>query len=135
MKTIDTDKHSLLDMARLIDDWKQKYHVNNRHEIIFQNKALFSNVRFPSNFLHAGHVNSRGFENIPECISAPDEVWSYWLNPDKKKQFDACRNYIIFSSEINYCVTTEAGVIKKAEVVVPSKIDSFRKGLIIYRGK
>jgi hypothetical protein len=135
MKELDSSKHSMLDMALLIDEWKQKYHVNNKHEIIFQNKALLSNVKFPANFLHSGHVNSRGFENIPECISTPDEVWSFWLTPDRKKQFDACRNYIIFGNGINYCISTEAGVIKKAQIVIPSRIDKFRKGLIICRNK
>ena len=130
MKTIDTDKHSLLDMARLIDDWKQKYHVNNRHEIIFQNKALFSNVRFPSNFLHAGHVNSRGFENIPECVENPSEIWSYWKDPDKQRI--SIRNYLIFNEKICYCVTTEAREIVDAFAVVPSLVQKYRKGVPIF---
>jgi hypothetical protein len=135
MKELDSDKHSMLDMARLIDDWKQNNHIDAYHNIIFQNKELLTNVKLPSNYLHQGHVNSRGFENLPETIMNPSEVWSYWKDSDKKKQFDACRNYLIFGGDINYCVTTEAGVIKKAQAVVPSKIDRLRKGLIIYRNK
>ena len=133
MTQIDDSKNSMLQMLQLIDRWKQEYHMTDRHELIFQNKELLSNVRLPANYLHGGHVYSRGFSNLPDCISNPDECWSYWKNPDPKHQKDAIRNYIIFGSNINYVVTTEAGIIKRAMCVVPSRINRYRRGLIIYK--
>lgn len=132
---INDEKFSTLQMALLIDDWKTRYHVNSKHELIFQCKPLLTNVRFPSEFMHKNHMANRGFSNLPDTIEKPSECWSYWVNPDPKKQKDVVRNYILRGDNINYVVTTESGIIKKAIAVVNSKLSRYRKGLIIYRSK
>jgi hypothetical protein len=128
---INQDKFSLFQMASLVDDWKQKYHVNNKHEVIFQNKDLLSNVRFPNGFMHKNHSPNRGFSNLPETIQNPSEVWSLWKDP--KSQKDVIRNYILKGKEVNYVVSTLNGVIQSAKIVVTSKLNRIRKGVIILR--
>jgi hypothetical protein len=133
MKELEDIKHNMVNMLQLIDSWKQEYHVNDRHEVIFQNKELLSNVRLPTNYLHANHIYNRGFSNLPECIMNPDEVWSFWRDPDPKHQKDAIRNYILYGSNINFVVITESGIIRRAQSVVQSRINRYRKGLIILK--
>ena len=133
MKTIDESKYSLFNMAMMIDQWRDQYHTDSHHNIIFQNKELLTNVKMPTNYLHANHSASRGFSNLPECVMNPSEVWSYWKNPNPKRQKDVIRNYILSGDNINYVVQTESGVIKKAICVVPSRIDRYRKGVIILK--
>ncbi len=131
MSKINSDKFSMLEIANLIDSWKQQYHTDSRHNIIFQFKALFANVRLSPNFIHSAHLFNRGFVNIPEAVKSPDEVWSHWL--DAKTQKVVISNYILTDTDINYVVTTEGSMIKKAMIVVPSRIDRYRKGVITYK--
>ena len=112
--------HSLL--AQL-DDWREYYHTNKKGEIIFQNKQLYSNVKFNNNSLHEIQKHPRGFDLIPGTIEEPEEVWSYWEDPNK--QLVTMRNYIKFG----YVIQTKDGVIIDAFAVPNSKLDRFRKGL------
>jgi hypothetical protein len=122
---MNSDKPTLLQMANIMDDWNLKFHVDKLGGIIFQNKRLLSNVVFSHKSFHSVKSNPKGFENIPETIMNPTEVWAYWSDP--KKQIDVCRNYI--SVENSYIVQTKAGVVTDAFTVVPSKLDRYRKGL------
>jgi hypothetical protein len=70
---------------------------------------------------------------LPDTIQHPSEVWCKWKDPDPKKQHDVIRNYILFGENVNYVVTTESGTIKKAFAVVNSRLDRYRKGLIIFK--
>jgi phage-Barnase-EndoU-ColicinE5/D-RelE like nuclease2 len=133
MKEINSNKFTLFQMAMLIDGWKNQYHTDSHHNIIFQNKELLTNVIFPSDYLHKNHSINRGFANLPEAIINPDEVWSFWRDPDPKHQKEVIRNYILQGDSLYYVVTTLLGVIQKAQIVVPSRIDRYRKGLIILK--
>lgn len=134
MKELNPDKWSMLQIANEVDKWRQKYHTDSKHSIIFQNRATLSNVVFTSNFLHdISTGNPRGFSNIPLTITSPDEIWSYWDDPRPKFQTIAIRNYIIFTEKLCYVVTTKAGVIIKASAVVPSLVQKYRKGVIIFK--
>jgi hypothetical protein len=116
-------------MANIMDDWNMIFHVDKLGSIIFQNKRLLSNIVFSHKSFHSVKSNPKGFENIPECIMNPDECWAYWA--DTKKQYDVCRNYIIFGDKLNYVVQTKAGIVMDAFIVVPSKLIKYRKGLIL----
>lgn len=133
MADINSDKFTLFQMAMLIDGWKNQYHTDSHHAIIFQNNALLTNIKLPANYLHSGHIYSRGFANLPEAIINPDEVWSFWRDPDPKHQKEVIRNYILQGDNLYYVITTLSGIIQKAQIVVPSRIDRYRKGLIIYK--
>lgn len=128
---INSDKFSMFQMASLVDDWRQKYHATNKHDIIFQNKDLLTNVKLPANYLHTKHVFNRGFSNLPETVLGPNEVWSLWKDP--KTQKDVIRNYILLGDETNYVVQTLNGVIQSAKIVVTSKLDRVRKGVILLK--
>lgn len=114
-------------MANIMDDWDTKYHVDKLGSIIFQNKRLLSNVVFSHKSFHSVKSTSKGFENIPEAIMNPDEVWSYWDDP--KKQYDVLRNYILIDEKSSYIVQTKAGIVTDAFMIVPSKLIKYRKGL------
>jgi len=131
MKELEDEKHSLFQMSMLIDEWKEKYHVNKNHELILQNKPTLANVRLPNNYLHKNHILNRGFSNLPEAITTPDEIWSLWKDP--KSQRDVLRNYILYGENVNYVVSTENGVITSAKAVVNSRIQQYRKGLILFK--
>jgi len=106
-----------------IDEWRDEYHTTKKGEIVFQNKQLYSNVKFNNNSLHEIQKHPRGFELIPTTIEEPEEVWSSW--EDAKKQLVVLRNYIRFG----YVIQTRDGIIQDAFAVPKSKLDRFRKGL------
>jgi hypothetical protein len=115
-------------LSEIVDGWKDEYHVNKNGDIVFQNTKLFSNIRFTGKSLHAIQKHSRGFDNIPETVSNPAEVWSMWENPEK--QLKSVRNYIIFGT-VNYVVQTVAGEITDAFAVNQRSINKYRKGVIL----
>lgn len=117
-------------LTEIVTEWKDKYHVNDNGDVVFQNAKLFSNVVFTAKSLHQIQKHSRGFENIPETVSNPDEVWSYWDNPAPEKQLNSIRNYIIFG-KVNYVVQTLAGEITDAFAVNNRSINKYRKGVIL----
>ena len=130
---IDDSKYSLFNMAMLIDDWKTAYHVDSHHNIIFQNKELLSNIILPNNYLHKNHLAGRGFDNLPEAVINPSECWSYWKDPDPKHQKDVIRNYVLIGENLTFVVNTLNGVIQKAIAVVPSRVNRYRRGLILLK--
>jgi SPP1 gp7 family putative phage head morphogenesis protein len=115
-------------MAEVVDEWKEKYHVNKDGDVVFQNTKLFSNVRFTAKSLHAIQKHSRGFDNIPEAVSNPNEVWAMW--DDAEKQLNSIRNYILFGST-SYIVQTNAGIITDAFAVAKGSLNKYRKGVIL----
>lgn len=115
-------------LAEQVDEWKQDHHVNKDGDVVFQNTKTFSNVRFTAKSLHQIQKHSRGFENIPETVSNPDEIWNYW--EDDKKQLKSIRNYIIFGA-VSYVVQTVAGEITDAFAVNNRSINKYRKGVIL----
>ena len=116
------------DMMRIYQSWKDEYHLNNKHQIIFQNKKTFANVKFDDISFHNIEKNMRGFENLPDTIANPDEIWSYWF--DKGKQQIAMRNYITYG-KINYCVITKAGHVQNAFAFAKGASGKYRKGIIL----
>jgi SPP1 gp7 family putative phage head morphogenesis protein len=115
-------------LAEQVDEWKNDYHVNKNGDVVFQNAKTFSNVRFTPKSLHAIQKHPRGFENIPDAVSNPDEIWNYW--DDTKKQLNSVRNYIIFGS-VSYVVQTVAGEITDAFAVNNRSLNKYRKGVIL----
>ena len=113
-------------MMAIYQSGKDKYHVNEKHQIIFQNKKTFANVRFDDNSFHAVEKNMRGFELLPETIQKPDEIWSYWADP--AKQLIPVRNYIKIG-KINYIVQTKNSHVENAFAVAKSSLNQYRKGL------
>jgi hypothetical protein len=76
----------------------------------------------------------RGFENLPDTIEKANEVWSYWENP--KVQRVVIRNYILIGEKSdNFVVTTRDGVVEDTNFVTNSRLDNYRKGVILYETK
>lgn len=117
--------HQLLE---IVNGWREEHLVNKAGDIIFQYKPTYTNVRFTSNSLHAIQPHARGFENIPDTIKNPDEVWMTWEDPGS--QLVVLRNYIKFGST-SYIVQTRDGVVVNAFVVSNRGANKYRKGVII----
>lgn len=115
-------------MANEVDRWRQKYHSKTNGDLVFQNKRLFANVTWNSNSFHAVGKHQRGFENIPEVIANPDEVWGLWEDVDK--QLVSLRTYIKFGRS-SYLVFTKDGIIKDAYALSGNSTDKYRKGLLL----
>lgn len=115
-------------LLETVESWKQKYGTNQAGEIIFQNKELMSNVRFNNNSFNHIRVHSTGFENIPEAIMSPSEVWATWEDTDSQQT--VLRNYILFG-RVSYVVQTKAGVIVDAFSVSNTAANKYRKGVIL----
>ena len=111
-----------------IHDWKNKYEINKKGEIVFQNEDLLTNVTLSDNTLHRIQKHLKGFENIPKAVQSPSEVWSLWEN--KEHQRAVFRNYILFGKQ-NYIVSTRDGSITDAIAVTNSKTEQYRKGVIL----
>jgi hypothetical protein len=115
-------------LLEIVDEWRSNEPVNKKGDIIFQNKELYSNVRFTSNSLHEVQKHSRGFENIPATVKKPDEVWSTW--EDVNKQRVVLRNYIKFG-KTSYVVQTRDGIVIDAFAVSNRAANKYRKGVIL----
>jgi hypothetical protein len=134
MSKINSDKFTFAQMAELLHEWSRKYHTDKKGNIVFQNRDLLSNVRLKSDFLHKNHnISGRGFSNLPDAITSPEEVWGKWKDPTPKHQDIVIRNYILFDKELCYVCQTESGEIIKALIVPRSKIGRHRKGIILLR--
>lgn len=120
-------------VLKIVEDWKDEYHVDNLGDIIFQNPVLKSNVALGMLGIHNVHAHPRGAEQIPKAISNPDEVWSRWENPDN--QDIVLRNYILFGSKMSYIVNTKNGVILDAKMVSNSQAEKSRIGCPWFKTK
>ena len=116
-------------LLNIVEEWRHTYHVTHLGDIIFQNERLLTNVRFTNASLHAIHKHSAGFENIPEVIADPDEVWSSW--EDVKTQKITLRTYIKFGHDASFLVKTRDGLVVDAFAVSNSAANGFRKGVIL----
>ncbi len=132
MKLNDT-KPSLNNLLAIIEDWRNTYHHDTKpNDIVFQNIEHLANVRFTNTSYADIHSTTRGIENLPETLMHPSEIWSYWADPIE--QMDTMRNYILLGeSGINYVVVTKNGEVVAAKIVHTSKIDRYRKGLILLK--
>jgi hypothetical protein len=130
MNTLNDTKSSILEAIKIVDSWREKYHTDTKGNIIFQNKEQLTNIFFNNQSFHVISKNTRGFENLPETVIHPDEIWARWGD---SKQLIVLRNYLKFGENINYCVQTRDGIIINAFAVVDSLVDRYRKGLILLR--
>jgi hypothetical protein len=122
----------LTHLMSIIEDWRKQYHVDkNNHDIVFQNRNLYTNARFTNNSLNAIRTHPKGFENIPHTISSPDEVWSKWQNADSQKV--VLRSYIQFGKGFAYVVLTQDGHIEDAFAVSSGSVEKYRKGVLLSR--
>jgi SPP1 gp7 family putative phage head morphogenesis protein len=115
-------------LLNIVHEWKQEKHVNNKGEIIFQNKPTRTNVRFSDRSIHTIAKHSKGFENIPLAIEAPDEIWARWEDPGDQKTVE--RAYIKFG-ETSYIAMTRAGEMVDAFACANRSLDKYRKGVIL----
>jgi hypothetical protein len=122
-------QNKLHELIAQVDEWGEQYHTNKKGEVVFQNKRLYSNIRFTNKSLHEIQKHSRGFDTIPDVVQNPDEVWSKWKDPNT--QLVVLRNYIKFSKLTSYIVQTEDGQIIDAFTIPNSKLTRYRKGLIL----
>jgi len=111
-----------------VNEWRNDYPTTKKGEIIFQNEHLLTNVRLSDAAIHKIQNHFEGFENIPNAIKEPQEVWSCWENP--KKQLVVLRNYILFGKK-NYIVQTRDGQITDAFLATNTSTEKYRKGVIL----
>lgn len=114
-------------MVRQYDAWRRTEHTDMLDNIILQNQALMTNVRFPSNVLHTMHKHPRGFNNLPDTVKDPDEVWMTWKNADEQRT--VLRNYCKFDERSCYVVQTENGSVTDAFLVSEAGAEKYRKGV------
>lgn len=119
---------SLHYLSQVVTRWRSEYPLNAKHDLVFQNKATLTNVIFTGMSLHAIEKHSRGFENIPQTVMNPDELWSLWEDPDK--QMVVMRYYISFGPAC-YVVKTRDGIIMDAFACTPSAANKYRRGVIL----
>lgn len=119
------------DVLSIIDEWRRHFHVNSRHDIIFQNRELLANVRFNNNSLHNIRNHTKGIELVPETVMHPDEVWSHWKNVEDQKVVN--RSYIKYGKDVAFIVNTQDGLIMDAFVVSKKAADKYRNGCILKR--
>ena len=112
----------------VVMEWRRDYHVDQMHNIVFQNKKTLTNVRLADSTIHEIAKHSRGFENIPATIEKADEIWMHWENP--KEQRVVLRNYLLFGRSC-YMVKTKDGKIIDAFAVSRRGINKYRKGVIV----
>lgn len=120
---------SLRHLVAIVQEWKGKYHTNEKGDIIFQNKQTYSNVVFTTAAFHTIQQHSMGFENIPETIESPDEIWSYWKDP--KEQLIVLRNYLKFGKQNSYLVITRDSKVIDAFTLSNKATKKYRRGVIL----
>lgn len=114
------------DVNGLVEEWKEEYHVDNLGNVVFQNKALYSNVFLTPESVHAVHKHPRGADLLPRTIERPDEVWMTWANPSD--QTTVLKNYLLFGKGISYIVQTRNGVVKDGYLISKGQSDKYRVG-------
>jgi hypothetical protein len=130
MDKLNDTKPTMHQLFAITNDWEKDRHVS-KGIIYFQNKETFANVKLTAGSFHTISKNPRGVENLPECIEHPTEIWSFWEDPEK--QIVTMRNYILIGSNISYICQTRDGVITNAFGVTPSRLNRYRKGLILLK--
>lgn len=108
---------------RLVNEWRGKYHINSKGDIIIQNKTTMANVVFTHNSMHRIQEHSKGVDDLPDTIMTPDSIWSKW--EDVKTQRVVLRNYI----RGNYIVQTRNGIITDA--FATAQVNKYRVGVLI----
>ena len=112
---------------KLVNQWRDQYHTDLKHNIIFQNKQTMTNVRFTNNSMHKIGDHSRGVDDLPDTIQEPDEIWARW--EDVKTQRIVLRNYV----RGKYIVQTRDGLITDA--FLTNNANKYRTGVMIIVGK
>lgn len=112
----------------LIHEWRRTFHVDARHNIVFQNKDTYTNVRLSDTVISIISKHPRGLDQLPKTIAEPTEIWSAWENI--KDQRVTLRNYIL-AGKVCYIVQTRDGLIANAFAVSRKQANKFRKGVIL----
>jgi SPP1 gp7 family putative phage head morphogenesis protein len=118
----------MVHLLNIVHDWKQEYHTDGHGDIIFQNEGTLANVTLPAAAIHLISKHSAGFENIPDTIEHPDEIWSRW--EDANQQRVVMRTYILFG-KTSYVVSTRDGIIIDAAACSNGALNKFRKGILL----
>ena len=116
-------------VVELVHGWRRDHHVDNRHNIVFQNKATYTNVRLTETAIHDISKYPGGMDQLPAAIQHPTEIWSQW--DDVQDQRVVLRTYIKMGST-PYVVTTRDGKVDNAFAISKQQVDNFRKGVILY---
>lgn len=120
--------HNMRYLMETVSEWRKTYHVDQQHNIVFQNKATLANVRLSDGVISKILRHPHGFHNLPETIEHPSEIWATW--EDVKDQRVVMRNYLLFG-RLCYMVKTRDGQVTDALALSRGSINKYRKGLIL----
>lgn len=120
--------HNMRYLMETVSEWRKDYHVDQKHNIIFQNKATFANVRLSDGVISKILRHPHGFHNLPATIEHPSEIWATWEDTDAQRV--VLRNYLLFG-RICYMVKTRDGRVTDALALSRGSINKYRKGLIL----
>lgn len=115
-------------LVQTVHGWRNRYHTDTRGNIVFQNQELITNIRLNDSALHAISKHTRGFENIPDAVQKPSEVWTKWENVGNQRT--VLRAYLLFG-RTSYAVLTRDGQITDAFAFSNGSENKLRNGLII----
>lgn len=115
-------------IMEMVSDWRRKYHVDSKHNIVFQNKATWTNVRLGDTAVHEIAKHSRLMENLPATIQHPTEIWSSWEDPGSQRV--VLRNYIKMGKSC-YVVQTRDGRVTNAFAIARTNVKKYRRGVIV----
>lgn len=116
-------------IIEMVHDWRRDYHVDNRHNLVFQNKATFANVRLTDATITEIAKYPMGMEQLPKAIEHPTEIWGTW--EDTSAQMVVLRTYILVG-KTNYVVNTRDGKVVNAFAASSRQVNKLRKGVILY---
>lgn len=120
--------HDMRYLMETVSEWRRTYHVDQHHNLVFQNQATFSNVRMTDGVISKILRHPTGFHNLPETIENPSEIWATWEDMDIQRV--VMRNYLLFG-RICYMVKTVDGRVTDALAVSSGGINKYRRGLIL----
>lgn len=112
----------------VVHEWRQKYYVDPKHFIVFQNNATYANVRLSDGVISKIIKHGRGMQNLPDTIMAPDEIWASWEDEDTQRV--VLRNYLKIG-RICYMVKTRDGRVTDAFALSRDHANKYRRGVIV----
>lgn len=115
-------------LMEVVEEWRRKYYVDKKHNIVFQNNATYANVRLNDSTISKIVKHGRGMQNLPDTIMHPDEIWTGWEDEDTQRV--VLRAYLKIG-RICYIVKTRDGRVTDAFALSRGHANKYRTGVIV----